>query len=109
MEARARISGIREGVVFAPFHYGYFDTPEGDSPNGQPRAANELTITDWDPVSKQPLYKIGAVKVTKIADAKGEPALAPTTTASAPIVEGSVPQTVGGDEAETTEKVREEA
>ncbi|HZY65030.1 MAG TPA: molybdopterin dinucleotide binding domain-containing protein [Rubrobacteraceae bacterium] len=26
MQARARISGIREGVVFVPFHYGYFDT-----------------------------------------------------------------------------------
>ncbi len=105
MEARARISGIREGIVFAPFHYGYFDTPEKDSPNGHPRAANELTLTDWDPVSKQPLFKVGAVRVTKVADAGGTPASAPTTTASAPASDGSVPETVGGDEAEVEEAV----
>jgi ferredoxin-nitrate reductase len=70
LEAEARISGIRSGVVFAPFHYGYFDEPGGDSPDGHPRAANELTITEWDPVSKQPLFKAGAVRVTKVADAE---------------------------------------
>ena len=32
------------------------------------RAANELTLTSWDPVSKQPLFKAGAVSVTKVAD-----------------------------------------
>jgi ferredoxin-nitrate reductase len=70
IEARARLTGIREGVVFVPFHYGYWDEPEGSEPNGRPRAANELTITRWDPVSKQPLFKTAAVRVTKIA-AKG--------------------------------------
>ena len=81
LEAKARISGIKEGVIFAPFHYGYFDS---DGPDGRPRAANELTITEWDPASKQPLYKVGAVRVTKVADAGGTPAPAPTNTASAP-------------------------
>ncbi|WP_067813357.1 molybdopterin oxidoreductase family protein [Nocardia inohanensis] len=59
--ARARLSGIRPGVVFVPFHYGYWDAP------GRPhtRAANELTRTDWDPVSKQPLFKSGAARLTK--------------------------------------------
>jgi ferredoxin-nitrate reductase len=71
VEARARLTGIREGVVFVPFHYGYWDEPEGSEPNGRPRAANELTITRWDPVSKQPLFKTAAVRVTKIA--AGEP------------------------------------
>jgi hypothetical protein len=47
--------------VFIPFHYGYWDVIGGD-----PRAANELTITDWDPNSKQPLFKIGAVSVAKV-------------------------------------------
>jgi len=112
MEAKARISDIREGIVFAPFHYGYFDTPKEDSPNGPPRAANELTITDWDPVSKQPLFKVGAVNVTKVADADGEPAPAPTTTASAPASNGSsgpAPrQTAGYGEAEVTETVGKE-
>ncbi len=112
MEAKARISDIREGMVFAPFHYGYFDAPEEDSPNGHPRAANELTITDWDPVSKQPLFKVGAVRVTKVADADGEPAPAPTTTASAPAsngFDGPTPsETAGHGEAEATETVGKE-
>jgi len=103
LEAKARISGIREGVVFAPFHYGYFDQPGGDAPDGRPRAANELTITEWDPVSKQPLFKVGAVKVTKIEDADGTPAPAPTTSASAPAASGSVPEKVGGETAGATE------
>jgi ferredoxin-nitrate reductase len=63
--APARIKDIREGIVFVPFHYGYWDTDGGNSPNGTPRAANELTITDWDPASKQPLFKSAAVAVRK--------------------------------------------
>jgi ferredoxin-nitrate reductase len=87
LEAKARISGIKEGVVFAPFHYGYFDRGEGGDPDGHPRAANELTITEWDPASKQPLYKVGAVRMIRVADSGGTPAPAPTTTASAPASE----------------------
>jgi ferredoxin-nitrate reductase len=102
LEAKARISGIKEGVVFAPFHYGYFD---GD---GGLRAANELTTTEWDPASKQPLYKVGAVRVTKVADAGGTPAPAPTNTASARTSDGSVPGTTGGEEAEVEETVGKE-
>jgi predicted molibdopterin-dependent oxidoreductase YjgC len=105
MEAKVRICGIREGVIFAPFHYGYWDQPGGHSPDGHPRAANELTITEWDPVSKQPLFKVGAVRVTKVADANGESS--PTTTASAPVSAGTVPATVGGESAEVNEIVRE--
>jgi anaerobic selenocysteine-containing dehydrogenase len=52
-----RIGGIEPGLVFIPFHYGYWDDP------GCPRAANELTITEWDPVSKQPHYKYAAVRI----------------------------------------------
>jgi ferredoxin-nitrate reductase len=62
IEVRARIGGVKEGLVFAPFHYGYFDAEDG-----RPRAANELTITEWDPVSKQPYYKFAAVRLTKAA------------------------------------------
>ena len=111
LEAKARVSDIREGVVFAPFHYGYFDTPDGDAPGGYPRAANELTITDWDPVSKQPIFKVAAARVTKVAAAEGIPSPAPTNTASAPAANGSSgpsPQpTSGNGEAEVTETVRE--
>ncbi len=108
LEAKARVSSIREGVVFAPFHYGYFDQDGGDGPNGHARAANELTVTQWDPVSKQPVFKVAAVKVTKVADnTDGQVAPAPTTAASAPADwdNGLVPQTAGGSEAEATEKI----
>jgi anaerobic selenocysteine-containing dehydrogenase len=64
IEAAAWTTGSRPGIVFAPFHYGYFDQPAGKK--GQPRAANELTRTEWDPVSKQPIYKVTAVRVKKV-------------------------------------------
>ena len=57
----ARLTGVREGVVFIPFHYGSWGQA-----NGTPRAANELTMTEWDPVSKQPYFKIGAVRITTL-------------------------------------------
>jgi ferredoxin-nitrate reductase len=55
-----RLGGVRPGTVFVPFHYG------DDDSDGRKRAANELTITAWDPVSKQPQFKSGAVKVTRL-------------------------------------------
>jgi anaerobic selenocysteine-containing dehydrogenase len=63
IRAAARITGSRPGVVFAPFHYGYFDRSTGA--DDEPTAANELTRTEWDPVSKQPVYKVTAVAVEK--------------------------------------------
>jgi ferredoxin-nitrate reductase len=71
VEGPARITGIRPGSVFVPFHYGYWD--EGAAgPNGAaPRAANEMTITAWDPVSKQPLFKLAAVRVSPAAPPEG--------------------------------------
>ena len=60
-----------QGVVFTPFHYGYLDDRNGSSPNGSAHAANELTLTEWDPVSKQPYFKAAAVRVVKLADAGG--------------------------------------
>jgi ferredoxin-nitrate reductase len=61
-------------VVFAPFHYGYWDQREVRSLNDvseprkgrPPTAANELTMTIWDPVSKQPQLKLAAVSVRKV-------------------------------------------
>jgi anaerobic selenocysteine-containing dehydrogenase len=104
VEARLRVSGIRSGVLFLPFHYGYWDTADGAEPGDGPgRAANELTVTDWDPVSKQPLFKTAAAAVRKLADATG-PSAAPTTTASAPVT-GSPPPTSGGSAAEAEERV----
>jgi len=59
-EAPARIGGIEPGTLFMPFHYGYWDEP------GRARAANELTLYEWDPVSKQPHFKYAAVKLEKV-------------------------------------------
>ena len=61
----ARLIGTRPGVVFVPFHYGYWDVTDDAGPDGCPRAANELTLTAWDPVSKQPQLKTAAVKVER--------------------------------------------
>ena len=102
IEAPVRISGIRPGVVFVPFHYGGWDLEQGaDQP---PRAANELTITAWDPVSKQPIFKVAAVRLEKIGTGGGEPSPAPTTTASAPTTDG-VPATSGGQAAESDSRI----
>lgn len=57
----AQVGGIEPGLVFMPFHYGYWDHDEN-----QKRAANELTITEWDPISKQPHFKYAAVRIRKV-------------------------------------------
>jgi anaerobic selenocysteine-containing dehydrogenase len=85
VRARVRVSGIRPGVVFLPFHYGYWDTGEGWRPGDHGRAANELTRTDWDPASKQPIFKTAACAVRKVADGDGTASPAPDNTASAPV------------------------
>jgi ferredoxin-nitrate reductase len=103
IEAKARISGVRDGVVFAPFHFGYWDR-DGDGRDGSPTAANELTMTVWDPVSKQPQFKGAAVRVERIADGGGVPAPAPTTTASEPVTDGVPPTTGGAGVRETVEQ-----
>ena len=48
-----------------PFHYGYWDNDE------RPRAVNEMTLYEWDPVSKQPYFKYAAVRLRKMQP--GEP------------------------------------
>ncbi|MBV9890922.1 MAG: molybdopterin-dependent oxidoreductase [Rhizobacter sp.] len=60
-EAPVRVGDIALGHLFIPFHFGYWDHP------GRARAANELTLFDWDPVSKQPHFKHSAVRIEKIA------------------------------------------
>jgi anaerobic selenocysteine-containing dehydrogenase len=52
IEAPLRLTPIRRGLVFVPFHYAE-------------HAANELTLTAWDPVSKQPIFKVAAVEVSR--------------------------------------------
>jgi anaerobic selenocysteine-containing dehydrogenase len=98
---RARIGQIRPGVVFVPFHYGWWDRRASDPD----RSANELTITQWDPVSKQPLFKTAAARVTRIEAGGGEYAPAPTNTGSAP-VRPLGHETAGGESALTLEETR---
>ncbi|MCA4133344.1 molybdopterin oxidoreductase family protein [Arthrobacter sp. M4] len=124
LQVPLRIGDVRAGTVFAPFHYGYWDAAAGlgagstVSASSAPHttAANELTITEWDPVSKQPVFKNAAVRIEKISDGD-RPAPAPTTTASRPAVvdhqavppgravpgERAVPPTLGGADAEAEE------
>lgn len=90
LEAPVRVGHGPDGMVFVPFHYG-------------DHAANELTIVSWDPVSKQPAFKSGAVQVEMVRNGDG-PAAAPTTTASAP-VSPDVPPTVGGQAAQAESEV----
>lgn len=101
LRARVRVGHLRDGMLFVPFHYGYFDTADG--PPGQRddpgRAVNESTITAWDPASKQPLFKTCAARITLAERAPdGRSSAAPTTTASAPAgaAASRVPPTVGG-------------
>jgi ferredoxin-nitrate reductase len=61
VQAPARITDIRPGVAFVPFHYGYWDAP-GAAPH---RAANELTPPTIDPCSKQPIYKTSACRIER--------------------------------------------
>jgi len=58
---RAQLGDILQGHLFIPFHYGYWDD------SSRARAANELTMTEWDPVSKQPHFKHAAVRAKKVS------------------------------------------
>ena len=71
-------------------------TPPG--PTATARAANELTRTSWDPVSKQPHFKVAAVRLVKVADADGMVSPAPTVGGPAPVAP-TVPATAGGEPA----------
>ncbi len=64
----ARIGGVEPGVVFIPWHYG------DDGTDNAPTAANRLTLTGWDPVSKQPHFKYAAVALSRVGrHENGEP------------------------------------
>jgi anaerobic selenocysteine-containing dehydrogenase len=92
VEVRARIGQVMPGAVFAPFHYGRWD-PEGLLPDAGHHGANELTMTVWDPVSKQPYFKTAACRVIKVRDGQS-PAPVSGTAAAAP-ADGVVPAPSG--------------
>jgi anaerobic selenocysteine-containing dehydrogenase len=49
---------VAAGVVFIPFHFGQLE-------NGT--AANDLMPKTWDPVSKQPIQKLAAVRLERVS------------------------------------------
>ncbi|MFE9244979.1 molybdopterin oxidoreductase family protein [Nocardiopsis sp. NPDC006938] len=109
VRARARISGVRPGVLFVPFHYGYWDVDVAAASDGErARAANEMTADDWDPVSKQPLFKTAAARVRVLSRGGGRPSPAPTTTASAPVGEAAEAVEATRGEADTLEQCHRE-
>jgi len=91
IQVPATISKIAKDQIFIPFYYGYWDKAKGSAAS----AANELafgtsnpdspeyplsdcvTTERWDTISKQPMFKSGAVSVTK--------ALTTSTSQSTPI------------------------
>ena len=89
------------------------DEHDAAGPDGAPAtAANEMTLTSWDPVSKQPLFKTSSARVTKLADAPARrPSPAPTVGGPAPVGPGAttVPVTAGGESARTVVHVADGA
>ncbi|WP_182880207.1 molybdopterin oxidoreductase family protein [Microbispora sp. H10949] len=84
LEAVARLSGVRPGAVVLRL--------DGRS-EAVARAAAELTLTSWDPVSRQPLRTAVAVRLVRVAPRPGEPAGALTAvegvcSAAAPLGHG---------------------
>jgi ferredoxin-nitrate reductase len=65
----ARLGGVEPGVVFIPFHYG------DDGSDDHATAANRLTISGWDPVSKQPHFKYAAVSVSRVGGRRPQEAV----------------------------------
>ncbi len=100
LELPVRISGISDGVVFVPFHYGSMLADE----QHEPTAANELTITAWDPVSKQPQFKDAAARVEKVRDGEG-PAPAPDIGGAQAVLGELVSAPAGGDAARADETI----
>ncbi|KAL2364660.1 hypothetical protein RJZ56_002426 [Blastomyces dermatitidis] len=66
VELAVAIRDIAKGHVFIPFHFDYFDAKDDRA-----RAANELTIEQWDIISKQQMFKSGAVCIEKCVQKEG--------------------------------------
>ncbi|GAA6058407.1 hypothetical protein JCM3770_005207 [Rhodotorula araucariae] len=66
LEGPAKIGEISKGDIFVPFHYGSADQDSERGKVMRSRAANELTLSAWDFISKQPTFKGGAVRIKKV-------------------------------------------
>jgi anaerobic selenocysteine-containing dehydrogenase len=68
IDAKAQLRVGRRGEVFVPFHYGSVNYGPPEESHDGPTAANELTLTAWDPVSRQPTFKVAAVHIRRLDD-----------------------------------------
>ena len=88
IEVPARVGRGHAGRGVRAVPLRHTGTPTASTPHRDAaRQANELTMTVWDPVSKQPYFKTAACRVTKVGTGDG-PSPAPTTAASAPADDG---------------------
>ena len=104
IRCRVRVSAIRDGVLFVPFHYGYWDSAGTARDSEHDRAANEMTVTQWDPASKQPLFKTSVADISLVAAGDGTLSPAPTHIGSSPAT-STTPATSGGAAATVSEAV----
>jgi hypothetical protein len=66
-------------------------------------------MTDWDPASKQPLFKAAAAAVERLEPANGHASSAPTATGSRPAGPAAVEPTSGGPAAGVREELASSA
>jgi ferredoxin-nitrate reductase len=99
IEVPARVTSGPEGTVFVPFHYG-----------GGDGTANDLTLTAWDPVSKQPQLKLCKASVERVDSAREDEdeETPPEQTAQSPIDPPFVGPPHEGEEEEVQADGRED-
>ncbi|BGP32817.1 hypothetical protein JCM10296v2_004601 [Rhodotorula toruloides] len=66
IEVTAKVGEIAKGNLFVPFHYGAADQDSEGGKEVRARSANELTESTWDFISKQPIFKTGSVRISKV-------------------------------------------
>jgi len=67
VQARAKVVGIKEGVIWMPMHFAE-------------AAANRLTVSAYDNITMTPEYKVCAAKVEKDGEKKSKKKTATATT-----------------------------
>ncbi|MGR6998968.1 hypothetical protein ACU686_13840 [Yinghuangia aomiensis] len=108
VRGRLRVTDLRQGVLFVPFPLRLLGHPErrGARRRGtRPRAANEATaVTNWDPASKQPLFKVAAAALTLVR--RGDGTCSPRPRREPPLHAAgtAVPTTSGGHAAHAMQR-----
>ncbi|WP_408956919.1 molybdopterin-dependent oxidoreductase [Natrinema sp. 74] len=98
IEVPARVTSSRDGTVFVPFHYG-----------GGDGTANELTLTAWDPVSKQPQFKVCGARVERVGPGREDEETQPDRSRGDPPFVGPPPETEDEEQSDTEQEAQPEA